>query len=169
MSAYMIDRNHVRYLIEAALHLAESSAHREDFQFLRPDGWERIVRDCYKRSGHMTATQAGQMLWDENMKSVLHRYPDCSPDNVPGEIGEQYAYEHEDYMIGPFKFDLAQIIKACSCYEYQTCEHPGNEKSDALSFIKALRHMVCTALPGYENAVWGAPKMPAPTRVRRLV
>ena len=34
---------------------------------------------------HAQAARVGQLLWDENVHSVQHRYPDC--DDLPGPVG----------------------------------------------------------------------------------
>jgi hypothetical protein len=45
-------------------------------------------------------------------------------------------------------------LKAISCYEYQSCEHPGWRKSEAHAFCEALRDMAIGCLPGYDDAPW---------------
>ena len=98
------------------------------------------------------AAKAGQMLWDENVKSVRHRYPDCD-DELPGPIGCDYQYgEHNAYQNG--HIDPVAVLKACDGYEYQSCEHEGWEESEAKAFVDALRHRAWHALPGYADADW---------------
>jgi hypothetical protein len=52
----------------------------------------------------------GQILWDENFKSVNYRYSD-------NEQAPKYSHRVK-YV------SLAQAIKAISCLNYQSCEHP---------------------------------------------
>lgn len=131
MSAYMVDREHIRYLVNAAM----SSTSID---------WER-------------AAQLGEILWAENRASIEFRYPDCvnNPDNLPGPIDEDFVYaSHEPTRV---PMEPVQILKACDCYEYQACEHPGWASSEAKAFIDALRKRTWQALPGYDEAEWGAP------------
>ena len=47
------------------------------------------------------------------------------------------------------------------CYAYQSCEHPGWEASSAYAFIQSLRGDTWRKVPGYEDAEWGTPEIPA--------
>ena len=155
MSAYMIDRNHVAYLVTAAT--APTIGHRNG----SPLRW-RHNGVCHQLGMNDTkrAAQAGQMLWDENHASVCHRYPDDG-DNLPGPIGEGYVYrQHTPAVV---ELDPLQVIKAAHCYRYQACEHDGWEGSEASAFIDSLIDACTHALPGYDDAEWGAPEaMPNP-------
>lgn len=122
MSAYVVDLNHIAYLVQAA-------------------GLPSIEAE----------QQAGQMLWDENVKSVRYRYP-------------KHTVDREVYPVDTPRFpgfDPVQVIKACECYAYQSCEPPEWEESDAYAFVEGLKRDVCDRLPGYDKAAWGAPKREA--------
>jgi hypothetical protein len=58
-------------------------------------------------------------------------------------------------------FEALQVLKACACYAYQSCEHSGWEASEAHAFIQALKDKAVRTLPGYGDAVWGAPDVDA--------
>ena len=151
MSAYMIDRNHVRYLVGAAMSRRIQGCSNA-FRWRFADG-ELYGTDTAK------ATELGQMLWDENRRSIEHRYPDTVEDfdNAPGPIDETYIYSQ--FQVAPFPdYDPVQVIKACHCYEYQACEHPGWAGSEAKAVTDALLAAAVRALPGYEDAEWGAPE-----------
>ena len=99
------------------------------------------------------------MLWDENIKSVSHRYGEENTDKLPGVIGETYAYDaHENFIFGPDVNPVA-VLKACRCYAYQSCEHPGWEDSRAKALIDNLKDSAISSLPGYEEAEWGNPTL----------
>ena len=150
MSAYMIDRNHVNYLVEAAM---SYRLFGQNHSHLRWRGGELHAGD------YDQATKVGQMLWDENLKSILARYPDCSLDNLPGPIGEDFVYKHESRPHAVF--EPPQIIMSCRCCDYQSCEHEGWEASEAKAFIDALEAAAAQSVDGYDDAIWGAPKQPA--------
>ena len=46
------------------------------------------------------------------------------------------------------------VLKAISCYEYQSCEHPGWHTSEARQFCSVLRDHMISMLPGYDDAQW---------------
>ena len=158
MSAYMVDREHIDFLVHACLApmvLKHYSA------FCWWHNGKRRELSCGATREELAAV--GQMLWDENARSVRFRYPDCSDDDLPGPIGESMVYEPSPaqfWSMPPLEF-LVAVFKACDCYNYQACETPDWEQSEAFAFIQALRCSCWRSLPGYEDADWGAP---APSR-----
>ena len=46
------------------------------------------------------------------------------------------------------------ILKACDCYDYQTCELADYEATLAAKIIEAVRAKAIRALPGYDAAKW---------------
>jgi hypothetical protein len=156
MSAYMVDRDHIQFLIEAA---KSRRINRCGGQF----SWWHDDRRSFldKGPGTMTLTEAGQMLWDENRKSINARYPDCVGDdeNLPGPIGESFVYVHRHNPC--WSIDPVQVIKSCHCLRYQSCEHDAWEDSAACAFLDSLIDTATHALVGYDDAAWGAPHNPA--------
>lgn len=84
----------------------------------------------------------GAALLAENRRSIDHRY---------AEEDIEAPYEFTEIR-GPL--DPVAILKALSCYEYQSCEHPGWRASEAHSFCEALRARMIRSLPGYDDAAW---------------
>ena len=157
MSAYMVDRNHIRYLVEAARSNSLSRSplywhHRGVSHLLETQGGERIV--CRHAAG------VGQILWDENRKSIECRNPDTQEDfsHAPGPVGESFVYDRHEPAYH-HHFNPVQVLKACACYEYQACEHSGWADSEAHAFIMALTHRAINCLQGYSEAEWGAPEL----------
>jgi len=155
MSAYMVDREHIGYLMAAATSFRLG---RYGISWHDPDGNYKTL----SVSEHQKAFEIGQILWDENMKSINARYPDTvdHPENAPGKIGENFELVPQDISKAGFyqKFEPVQVIKSCDCLEYQSCEHEGWLKSEACAFLTALREAAIHILPGYDDAAWGAPK-----------
>lgn len=139
MSAFILGKEHINYLIEAARSRTLNPNSR--FQWFH-NGWHEIE----------SPSAAGQMLWDENIKSVHARYPDDELDQLPGPIGETFVFQYSHCYSR--RIDPVQVLKACSCYEYQTCEHEEWEASEAKAFIDSLKSDAIHALPGWEEAQW---------------
>ena len=151
MSAYVVDREHIRYLVNAMQSLTD--------RYSRKARWfhNGIWHEMERVGDRKRAAEVGQMLWDANIKSVCHRYPDCSLDanTPPGPIGETYLYnKHVPLVDYP---DPVQVIKACHCYEHQSCESDDWPESEACAFIRHLEGLAVRHLRGYDEAVWGAP------------
>lgn len=98
------------------------------------------------------------MLVTENMRSIMARYPDTvSPsgepiiDNMPGLIGADWTYSATRSVREATWVD---VLKACSCYAYQTCETPDWPQTEAYQFIDALRHKAVANLAGYDDSPW---------------
>lgn len=132
MSAFIVDYNHINYLMNAALS-RRIAWHGFYFKGLKVD--------------KNRAQEIGQMLWDENRRSVDYRYQENNGD-------EEYEYKPIFHHV----FDPVQVLKAIKCLDYQSCEHEEWESSGAKEFLDTLMHFAISALPGYEDAQWGAPK-----------
>ena len=70
MSAYIVDRDTIQYLVQSGLEAA----------FQHHQGHK--MRWYYEGESHWlddrNASDVGQMLWDENIKSVAYRYRDTA-------------------------------------------------------------------------------------------
>ena len=149
MSAYMVNRNHIRYLIEAAFTSCSWGCRTSAFCWWHGESRTMSLGD------HKRAVEVAQMLWDENHKSVCDRYPDS--DDLPGPIDQDFVYQR--HRPSTRRIDPIAVLKACDCFQYQACEHEGWTDSEAKAFVDALRSAAWHALPGYEEAPWGAPEL----------
>ena len=151
MSAYVVDREHIVYMVEAATSLAISRYgaswyHNGEHHQLGRGDYEEMVR-------------VANMLWRENVVSVQYRYDDCDPASLPEIIDEDYTITLHDFRSSFMQgFDPVQVIKSCHCYIYQTCEHPWWKESEVYAFIKSLEGHAMRSLPGYDDAEWGSPE-----------
>lgn len=139
MSAYLVNREHIAYLLTAATSRALGISERR-FYWSHNNHLHRLDPEDESRN-----RMIGQMLWNANNQSVNHRYNET--DDAP-----RYAHQPHRGAIDPI-----QVIKACHCYQYQSNETPDWETSEAKAFIESLIHRATAALPGYDKAVWGAP------------
>lgn len=138
MSAFIVGREHVRYLVNAALRVTNPGY---NLSWRTADGpWKTL------RPGDIAeASRVGQMLWDENVKSVAYRYPNDARDELPGPVGETFEYGEHALRMGP-RPEPAQIVKAARCLAYQSCEHPEWEASEACAFLDALKDAAVSAM-----------------------
>lgn len=82
----------------------------------------------------------------ENAQSVAYRYPGISTEPVLAADNvrlSRYA-----------KLAPVAVIKACQCLEYQSCEHPTWDKSDAKYLLEQIQSAAIASLPGYSQAAW---------------
>ena len=156
MSAYVVDLNHINYLINAAL---ETGDGHQTFRFYHNHKWHEVELD--------NADKYGQMLLDENTRSVSYRYgnEDNTPEQLPGPVDESpiysYTWNHYD------GFKPAQVFQSIRCLNYQSCEHESWESSAAYAFLQALTLATIGRVPGFDSAEWGAPE---PNKsIRRLL
>ena len=138
MSAYLVEEQHINYLLSAALSRRISW---HGFSYYDSDKQTRVAVD------QGNAEAIGQMLWNENGKSVDYRY---------SQVSERPVFTLRRLV--HHSFDPVQVLKAIDSYTYQACEHPEWVDSTAHDFCQALQAMAISSLPGYEDAAWGAPK-----------
>lgn len=128
MSAFIVSRAHINYLVNAL------------------EQW----KDSYYGE-KLSPNHLGNLLWQENIASVQSRYSDSLLSGLPGPIGENFDFKYRPL---PDPVDPVQVIKACHSYSYQSCEHPGWPESEAYAWIAAIIKLACQHLPGYEEAKW---------------
>jgi len=120
MSAYTLSNKHISGMLRAAIYIQ----YQGDSAAYRFNGENHNMRGEYQK--------IGQKLLDENYRSVNYRYS-------------------EEVATPEFKFTIvevtpAQIIRACNCYNYQTCETPDWEQTEAHAIYDALRERAISAL-----------------------
>lgn len=100
-------------------------------------------------------TTLGQLLWEENVRSVNTRYDD-------NEACETYC--HLSNTIAGLD-EPAFVLKQVRHYRYQSCEHDTWEESEAYYLMHLLEQALCRILKqdpeavvktsAYDNAPWG--------------
>ena len=139
MSAFILDNDHIDYLVTAALMLRGR----------RSISW-RVLDGRPEAVDLDNATDVGRMLLAENLASVNYRYNESDGDELVN------AYRFKAY-IEPMVDNARRVplvLKAIECYEYQSCEHPGWRESPARLFCQRLHSAYIRMLPGYDNAPW---------------
>lgn len=161
MSAFIVDKAHIDAMIHAAA-AVEHGQHTSGMRWWTVDDLRTVADyDACRRelsySDQESQDRAGSMLWAENLRSIEYRYPDtidnqCYPG--PGDFmgwPDVFAYTCKGLRR---TFDPVAILKAITCYEYQSCEHPGWKTSEARFFCDALKDKMIRNLPGYRDAAW---------------
>jgi len=139
MSATIVDHDH----IDALLTFASSEPNNPVTYIIHSVGVEIT---------HHNATEIGRILLTENERSVRHRYPNVTPDDLPGltieENGQAALYEFKPWVM---ELSPLWILKACDCFDYQASETDDYAASIAHKIVMAIRMRAIGRLPGYEN------------------
>ena len=148
MSAYMVDRHHIAYLVEAAFSRCINRGHY-------------LMHHMNETSETAAKVKLCNMLSEENARSIAARYPDTedNPSNAPGDLATFDAWTVGELRAMTWMtINPVQVIKAAHCYRYQACEHDGWQRSEAKEFIEGLIDSAAHHIKGYDQAEWGAPK-----------
>ncbi len=85
----------------------------------------------------------GQILLDANYTSVNYRYRE----------NNEAIFELDTKVFDVFH-DMVKAMRLCDTLDYQSCEFPQWEKSEACSLLKKIRYAVSCKVPGYSQARW---------------
>jgi hypothetical protein len=161
MSAYICDRGTIAYLVEAGKSWDTAKT---------PMLWANRRRSFSASFGSQAAygpitnqrapAEVGQMLWDENIRSVQALFPDLNLRGLPGPCGETFKYSEHRVPPGS-EVTIFQVISTCENFTYQSCEGEGMWKeSEAYSYIEALQRLAIEKLrllAKEDSPAWGAP------------
>lgn len=128
MSAFVVSNEHINALVNFGI----------GANYFDP------VTKCTESITRSTAERVGQILWDENQRSVNYRYHDT-------EHAPVFKFRPNGY--GHF-MTAVQIIKLCHGLDYQSCETDDWPQTVAHSILRAIECHAIYALPGYEAADW---------------
>lgn len=107
-------------------------------------------------SDEALASAYADILYAENIRSVLQRYPDDDEESAPGPIKKlaHIRITQRDFSAGKLKLPMVAVLKMCDCLEYQSCESDDWQKTPAYRLLNAIRKAAIHDLPGYEDAPW---------------
>jgi hypothetical protein len=137
VSAYVVGKAHIDAILTTAL---EPRWPDSPSYWYEPNGERRNITQ-------RTASDLGQKLLDENVRSVRYRYADG---DLPGPLDASYR--------NPYTFTRGRVLTAPEMFlaldglDYQACEHPEWETSEAYAIVQALRSWTWRGLPGYDEA-----------------
>jgi len=100
------------------------------------------------------ADAVANLLYFENIRSVLHRYPNDDLDSAPGPIDKPAWIRTGKWLQWQLRVEPIDILKACDCLEYQSCETEDYRETSAYKVLELIRGSAISLLPGYEDAAW---------------
>lgn len=160
MSVFLHGNDHIDLLVSYALqpYLGTQSVrawitthsrrgHRQDVTPIQPQALtHEAALDTLTGEPVITATQLGQVLLAQNVRSLLHRYEDEDAESVErmhqAISSYRFCLVRDARLRKPDVFARA-IIKACSSYRYQAGESNDLDRTHAGQWITAI----------YEHAV----------------
>jgi hypothetical protein len=156
MSASIVSALHVNLMVYAGLSLATHGQRLRWFSRRLNDQEKAAAHEVGSWTGPGTAEVCGQLMREltpdsagrvgavllaENARSVNHRYAADDWESV---------FEYTP-MSG--RLDPLHVLGALGYYEYQSCEHPDWDDSEAQAYCTVLRHLAISKLPGYDWVV----------------
>jgi len=178
MSAFVVGKAHIDLLVKAAEYYGKQGYQGSRMQWWQVDedgnyaGWRYLEANEDLRDEYYTLSQLGQILVNENVASVSHRYSEpgrvcyygaeasASMEDLDADMGELPG-PIDAYYMGPYVYTdpgrvltPGQVFKAIDCLDYQSCEHPRWRTSEAFAFLTTLRETVCRHVAEYEDAPW---------------
>lgn len=126
MSAYVVNQNHISAIVRWACRNNVSVYYSNPTRSLKA-GQEQ---------------EMAEILLAENVKSVNYRYNETAEP-------EAIVYDAFATILKP-----VEVIKACQCLEYQSCEHDGWDDSVAKKILDTITDAAIRNLPGYDAAPW---------------
>lgn len=139
MSAYVVSNAH----LNAIVNFAYIKFRREPVLY-PPSGFRPSV-DCSQ------PTELGQILLDENVRSVNYRY---------NETRETEPFKHN---LSLTLVSLEQFFSCIACLEYQSCETNNWPETEAFHILQGLKDKAIRLLPGYDKTKWSLDDGDLPT------
>lgn len=106
-------------------------------------------------SQHAKASLVANILREENIRSVQHRYPDVDIDELPGDYALGLIQITAKGLANTRDYPPMIIIKACHCVNYQSCETDDWKDTPACALLQKIEAAAVRRLPGYDDAPWG--------------
>lgn len=135
MSVMMLSQEHTNVMVWAATHFTDGYV----FEYRNALGhWEVTTRERNR-------DELGQTLVDTNAGAYL----------VCNASAEPTYYEYTYSQPVRTDWEVLDVLKAVGCYEYQACEAPDWEGSDAQRICQKLTKALILRLPGFDDSPWG--------------
>lgn len=131
MSVFLVNNNHISAIVKWAVNSRHFS-----YQYGVP------LSTRFTEPSRLVT-----LLSNENLLSFNYRYRDKQ------KLGEVY-FDRFATSLTP-----VEVIKACQCLMYQSCEHEGWETSEAKVFLEYVIQDAIRSLPGYDEAEWEIPAL----------
>jgi hypothetical protein len=152
MSAFMVPVEHIRAMVNAGLQVQYGpmswptrtlTDEEQTLAYQQGEPWgpqaSQVWTVVWRQLTPANVDAVGAMLAAQNRRSVDFRYAEEELEDV--------------YTHGPSRTrEPVEVLKAIDCYEYQSCETPDWEQTEAHSFCQTLRRQLIHQLPGYDQA-----------------
>lgn len=127
MSAFVVNTKHIDALLNWA-------ARQDNLYYF----WQKTARYFGRE-----VEDIGNILLKANYASVNYNYSE----NIKAP---DYVFHYHKAQFKP-----VDIIKACNCLDYQSCEVPNWRDTEACRIIETIKDHAITQLPGYdESPTW---------------
>lgn len=116
---------------------------------------DAAMRGATHLNDYELATVYADILYQENIRSVLARYPSDDLQSAPGqsEKPEHIEVTAQDIASGAYRVKPIDILSMCNCLEYQSCETDDYRQSLAWRLMESIRASAIRQLPGYDKAI----------------
>lgn len=139
MSAFVVENNH----INAILNYLHEHSKKNTCKYV----------SNYNLTDHEDLTKIGQILLDENIRSVAFRYK-AKTELIFADFATSQQQKFDFVLNQKQKFTSIQILKALHCLEYQSCESPCFKSTQAYELIHEIEYITICNLQGYAEAEW---------------
>ena len=151
MSAYICNPKHFAVLGHFSAQRRFGGSHNVCKYWMARELKDPEVRDLTDLE---YANLIANILYQENIRSVLHRYPNCDLESAPGPIDKPEVIHVNDWSRTELGRKPVEILMACDGLEYQSCETEDWEETIAYQILNAIRSSAIQQLPGYDEAEW---------------
>ena len=136
MSAFIVSKGVIDAIVKAGLELGGRGGPLTWYAF------DAIGNETARgRLEYTNADEVGQMLWDENHRSVDFRY---------NEVNERPVYTYSRMLGYAEVKHIPRILGLLGCYEYQACEADDWRFTEAHAFCETFKAQLIGRLPGYD-------------------
>lgn len=160
MSAFICGPDHFKALaiFAASRHRSSADQHTVDPRYIEgldPEGLFTL-RGIQNLNEAELASLYADVLYRENIRSVLTRYPKDTIESAPGPIKKpaHITVTARDHCTAALRLPAVALLKMLDCLEYQSCESDDWENTVAYRLLNAIRRAAIRAIPGYEDAPW---------------
>ncbi len=134
MSAFLVTPEHIQAIVAYSLHEARD--------YTPPMPGDRMAA----------------ILAKENINSVRYRYQERLTDRTEQEDADYIQACARPWLEGtsgkvPVR-ETIEVLKLMDSLDYQSCEHPDWETSDAYRLLNRIRMQAIPRLPGYAISPW---------------
>lgn len=140
MSAFVLSNKNYDFVLSALI-----DRMRGDYIYVNDEHLQ--LKAGNQRSGfEKNLTLVGNLLRNANIASVDYRYREKSSKY------DEYTFKYTHYSL---KDKIITALKILDCYDYQSCEIPDYDKTEACRVVNIIRKTLIASLPEYDSAPWG--------------